>query len=174
MLDAIVVTQSELTAAINSGALHILLCGNNFNLPDNITYTAVGKDTALISLEECHNPQSPDSKLPPSSYKSSYRLSSYSTSYRLSSYSTSYRLSGYRTSFQYISSFLTSYRYSYEYKIRTSHFGSYNSSFRLSGIYKTSFKSSFKPASFLNKFRRKVYDRILREISVNGYGIHLI
>lgn len=121
MFDAIVFTQNELNCAIDKGVTRILLCGGNFNLPDNIdiTYTSVGADTALLIAA-------------PTSFASSYR--SFWGSYR-----TSYRLSA-----------------------------SFTSSFS------SSFGTSFKLTSFLGSFRRRVYDRILKEISVNGYGIHLI
>lgn len=121
MFDAIVFTQNELNCAIDKGVTRILLCGGNFNLPDNIdiTYTSVGADTALLIAA-------------PTSFASSCR--SFWGSYR-----TSYRLSA-----------------------------SFTSSFS------SSFGTSFKLTSFLGSFRRRVYDRILKEISVNGYGIHLI
>lgn len=141
MFDAIVFTQNELNCAIDKGVTRILLCGGNFNLPDNIdiTYTSVGADTALLIAA-------------PTSFASSYR--SFTGSYRTS----------------YTTSFLTSYFYRY----KTSFSGSYRTSYRLSASFASSFGSSFKLTSFLGSFRRRVYDRILKEISVNGYGIHLI
>lgn len=145
MFDAIVFTQNELNCAIDKGVTRILLCGGNFNLPDNIdiTYTPVGTDTALLIAA-------------PTSFASSYR--SFWGSYRTS----------------YTTSFLTSYFYRYRYEYRTSFSGSYRTSYRLSASFASSFSTSFKLTSFIGSFRRRVYDRILKEISVNGYGIHLI
>ncbi len=107
------------------------------------------------------------------SYKSSYSLStsyrhgSYGSGYMLGSYGgsyySSYRLwSGYETSFFYRTSYGTSYG------------GSYSASYRLSSSYKSSFSQSFTVSSFIQGFKRKIYTRVLKEISVNGYGIHLI
>ncbi len=165
MIDAIVFTQSELDYAVESGAKRIVLCDNNFILPsvEDITYTSIGRVTV-------HNGDTPAVKAVSaaraprvSSYSSSYKPASYSSSYRFSG---SYRFGSFNTS--YITSFLTSYRYSYEYKTAGS--GSYLTSYRLSGSY---MKSSAL-LSFIHLFKRRLYDRVLKEISVNGYGIHLI
>lgn len=193
MIDAIVFTQSELNAAIDAGASHIVLCDNNFELPSvhGIIYTAVGRVTASADFS---NPEkynivcanfSPKLKrrhkivhtsnkaVGTASIRSSFAKSSYSSSYKIGSYSTSYRFSQkYLTS--YVTSYITSYRYNYEYEYRTSYSGSYSTSYRLSQSYKTSFFSSFKITSFIHSFKRIMYDRVLKEISVNGYGIHLI
>lgn len=159
MFDAIVFTQSGLDTAIDKGITRILLCGGNFNLPDNldITYTPVGTDTAILEVKG-------EKKIiaAPSSFASSYR--SFAGSYR-TSYTTSFL-----TSYRFTTSFLTSYRYWY----KTSFSGSYRTSYRLSTSFASSFSASFKLTSFIGSFRRRVYDRILKEISVNGYGIHLI
>lgn len=141
MFDAIVFTQNELNCAINKGVTRILLCGGNFNLPDNIdiTYTSVGTDTALLEVK--------------GEKKRIFAPASFASSYR---------------------SFAGSYRTSYRYWYKTSFSGSYRTSYRLSASFASSFSSSFKLTSFIGSFRRRVYDRILKEISVNGYGIHLI
>ena len=51
-LDAIVFEQAGLDTAISSGCRHIALCDNSFILPpiENISYTAIGKVHARISL----------------------------------------------------------------------------------------------------------------------------
>lgn len=111
------------------------------------------------------------------SYNSSYRLSasyrhgSYGSGYMLTSYggsySTNYRLwSGYKMSFRYQTSYGSNYNTSYS--------SSYSTSYRLSSSYKSSFSQSFTISSFIHGFKRKIYTRVLKEISVNGYGIHLI
>lgn len=147
MIDAIVFTQSGLNDALDKGVNRILLCGGNFELPDNIdiTYTPVGKNTAILEVK--------------SEKKIIAATTSFASSYR--SFAGSYRTS-------YTTSFLTSYRH------KTSFSGSYRTSYRLSASFASSFSTSFKLTSFIGSFRRRVYDRILKEISVNGYGIHLI
>lgn len=201
MADAIVFTQSELCAALDNGAQSIILCDNNFHLPSNqnVIYTAIGQVEASADFSDpkvlgisCVNFTPKLKKRPKTvhisnkavgvsslcgSYGSSYG-SSYSSSYRLGSFSSSYRLSsGYKSSFStsystsYNTSYITSYRY--EYKYRTSFLGSFASSYRLAQSFKRGF-SSFKLSSFINIFKGRLYDRILKEISVNGYGIHLI
>lgn len=159
MIDAIVFTQSGLKEAIGKGVTRILLCGGNFDLPDNLdfTYTPVGKDTAFLELK---GSKKLSISTGGSSFASSYRYGSFA-----GSYITSYRLT---------TSFLTSYRYMYRYMYKTSFSGPYRTSYRLSASFASSFNASFKLTSFIGSFRRRVYDRILKEISVNGYGIHLI
>ena len=161
MVDAIVFTQDELNTAIDSGAKHIILCDNNFTLPQckDIEFISVGK----VKTSADKKKKSGKNTLK----KMSSSNSSYFSSYKPGSYFTSYR---YKTSF--ISSYLYNYRYEYEY--RTSHAGSYVTSYRLLQSYNISFGSGFKISSFLSSFNHKIYDRILKEISVNGYGIHLI
>ncbi len=182
MVNAIVFTQNELNKAIDHGASHIILCDNHFNLPSipDIAYTAIGIVTAsadFCSLDDfnitCVNFSPKLKKRPKTVHISNKAVGTASItdlcSSHSGSFSSSYRFGSY-TSFitSYLTSFVTSYRYRYEY--RQSFSGSY--SYRLSQSYSASFSTSFKPASFLHKF--KVYDRILKEISVNGYGIHLI
>lgn len=155
MIDAIVFTQAELNTALDNGALHILLCGPTANLPqsDGVTYTSVGKSTVLADFSN-FEPSYPLSDREPCSYSSSYRFGSHTTSYTAS----------------YVSSYLSSYLYNYRYEYRTSFFGSY----RLASSYKTSFASSFAISSFIRGLRHRFHARVLKEISVNGYGIHLI
>lgn len=204
MADAIVFTQSELCAALGSGARSIILCDNNFHLPSNqdIEYTAIGQVKASADFSDpdalgisCVNfvpklkkrPKTVHisnkavgvSSLNKGSYSGSYSSSyggSYAGSYRLGSFFSSYRLSlksSFSTSYStsYNTSYITSYRY--EYKYRTSFSGSFATSYRLAQSFKTG-ASSFKLSSFVSVFKRRSYDRILKEISVNGYGIHLI
>lgn len=162
MFDAIVFGQSGLDTAIDKGVSRILLCGGNFDLPDNIdvTYTPVGKNTAILEVKGANKIISA-----PTSFASSYRFGSLASSYR-TSYTTSFLTS-------YTTSFLTSYFYRYRYEYRTSFSGSYRTSYRYRASFASSF-GSFKLTSFIGSFRRRVYDRVLKEISVNGYGIHLI
>lgn len=160
MFDAIVFGQSGLDTAIDKGVTRILLCGGSFDLPDNIdvTYTPVGKNTAILEVKGAKKKIAA-----PASFASSYR--SFAGSYR-TSYTTSFLTS-------YTTSFLTSYFYRYRYEYRTSFSGSYRTSYRYRASFASSF-GSFKLTSFIGSFRRRVYDRVLKEISVNGYGIHLI
>ncbi|MCC8169711.1 MAG: hypothetical protein LIO59_05025 [Oscillospiraceae bacterium] len=193
MIDIIVFTQKELDNAINNGCTVIALCDNNFRLPSvsDIHYIAIGKITASIELDHPEDYGikfsnfSPKTKKRPKivhvenkavgtaslssgSYSSSY--GSYLSSYKRGSYSSSY--GSYFSSYQ--TSYLYSYRYNYRFNYRSSFSGSYSSSYRLGGSYRSSFASSFKLTSFIHSFKRGMYDYILREISVNGYGIHLI
>lgn len=192
MADAIVFTQNELTAAINGGASDILLCDNSFILPPacGVKYTAIGNVTALADFDSaealsivCLNFMPKIKKRPKTvhisnkvvgaaSITSSFALSSYSSSYKFGSYASSYSLSGlgsYVMSFRFAGSYTHS---SYRYK--TSYSGSYSAFYRLTQSYKSSFSTSFMLSSFMRGFKRKLHSRVLKEISVNGYGIHLI
>lgn len=194
MADAIVFTQDELCAALDGGARSVILCDNNFHLPSNqdIAYTAIGQVTASADFSDpetlgisCVN-FTPKLKKRPKTIHisnkavgvSSLNGGSYSGSYS-GSYGSSYGGS-YRGSYSssYTASYITSYRYEYEY--RTSFSGSFMSSYRLAQSFKIGFSSfktdvsSFTLSSFINIFKRRSYNRILKEISVNGYGIHLI
>lgn len=198
MSDAIVFTQSELCAALDNGARSIILCDNKFRLPSDrdVTYTAIGQVSVSADFSDLQalgiscvnfvpklkkrpktihisNKAVGVSSLDSGSYADSYR-SSYGSGYKLGSFFSSYRLSSsYQnlTNTSYKTSYTTSYITSYRYKYRTSFSGSFTSSYRLSQSFKAGV-SSFNLSSFINIFRS--YDRILKEISVNGYGIHLI
>lgn len=193
LTDTIVFTQKELNKAIDNGCTVIALCDNSFKLPPvpGIRYVGIGNVTASIDFDNpgehgiiCTN-FSPKTKKRPKivhienkavgiaslmngsykgSYSSSYKIGSYASSYKIGSFISSYRLSS-----SYRTSFFSNYRH--EYRYRTSHFGSYFTSYRLGTSYRI--MSSFKITSFMRKFRHK-FDYILTEISVNGYGIHLI
>jgi hypothetical protein len=185
--DTIVFTQSELNKAVDSGAVSIALCDNDFILPSvpNIHYVAIGKVTASINLDNseqhgivCANFSTRTKKRPKIVHISnkavgtasltggSYKLGSFSSS--TGSYASSYKFGSYTSSYR------TSYQTSYKALYKTSYSGSYSSSYRLSSSYKSSFLSSFKLSSFTHKFKHKMLNFAHAEISVNGYGIHLI
>lgn len=190
LTDTIVFTQSELDKAIDSGCKSIALCDNNFILPSipNMHYIGIGRITASIDYDIPKNYGVICTNFTPKTKRrhkivniknksvgiasiknSDNKNNSYISSYKMGSYSSSYRLSSsYRASFS--TSFVTSYKY--EYRLKTSFAGSYTSSYRLGSSF--SFITSFRFMSFIRSFKRKMYDYILTEISVNGYGIHLI
>lgn len=185
-MDTIVFCQEELDNAVLQGCGHIGLCDGKFSLgtQGGIRYTAIGRVNASIPItkEEAHKrsvifegflPEfaaadtpvrmlMPCPVRPPSSYSSSFHGSF--SMVLATSFSGSFSMM-----------FVTSFSGSFSMRFVTSFSGSFSGSFRrgqsfrLSGSsFLTSFRTSFK-ARYLVREKR-----IVKEISVNGYGLNLI
>lgn len=185
-MDTIVFCQEELDNAVLQGCGHIGLCDGKFSLgtQGGIRYTAIGRVNASIPItkEEAHKrsvifegflPEfaaadtpvhmlMPCPVRPPSSYSSSFH-GSFSMAF-VTSFSGSFSMM-----------FVTSFSGSFSMRFVTSFSGSFSGSFRRGqpfrlsgGSFLTSFRTSFK-ARYLAREKR-----IVKEISVNGYGLNLI
>ena len=183
-MDIIVFCQEELDKALLRGCRHICLCDGQFSLAayGGIRYTAIGSVSAsfpapreeadkLGIVFEGFTPgfaavKTPVYALmpcpvrPPSSYSSSFS-GSFASSFAAS-------LSG-----SFGALFITSFSGSFSMRLLTSFSGSFAASLR------TSFRTSFrlKAGSFTGSFKTGYLikrERIVKEISVNGYGLNLI
>ena len=165
-MDTIVFCQEELDNAVLQGCGHIGLCDGKFSLgtQGGIRYTAIGRvnasefaaaDTPVHMLMPCP-------VRPPSSYSSSFHGSF--SMVLATSFSGSFSMM-----------FVTSFSGSFSMRFVTSFSGSFSGSFRRGqsfrlsgGSFLTSFRTSFKARCLVRE------KRIVKEISVNGYGLNLI
>lgn len=196
-MDTIVFSKDELQKAVENGYKNIALCDGSFELSaaQGVEYTAIGEVTASIPLSEraaqrrgirFHGftpsfalKNSPVYRLIPCPVKPAPQrngASSYGTSYA-SSYSSSFMtsyFSEWEYEWEYSTSFsASSFSGSFGTRLRSSFQGSFSGSFRLRSSFISAGSGSAGSSSFRlsRRFRRKY---IIKEISVNGYGLNMI
>lgn len=169
-MDAIVFNNNELNSAVSAGAVSIALCDNTFVIPmqPGVHYYAIGNVSASIGMAKkdanenmivFHDflPEFSDVPAYANVMHGIHPRTPVNTSFA-ASFSTSFAAS-------FSTSFAASFSMLFAASFSTSFAASFSTSFGTS--FATSFRTSFAQLHLREKY-------IVKEISVNGYGLNLI